>query len=115
VCWKPIAWRPKGRGRPPHDALRNGRGEWIPPPGWRIIRGRWHQPLSSTQRGEHAPNATAEEIPAPESHAGKAGTSLLAPDGPQGPEREPAPQPPTAGTASTITPQGGEMLDAGGQ
>lgn len=110
-----IAWRPGRRGRPPADALRNGRGEWMPPPGWRVIRGRWHQPLLSTQRGEHAPDATADEILARVSHAGTEGASLLAPDGPQGPERGPAPQPPTAGTAPTITPQGGEMLDAGGQ
>lgn len=52
VCWKPIAWRPKRRGRPPKDALRNGRGEWLPPPGWRIIRNRWHQPVASDAPSE---------------------------------------------------------------
>lgn len=42
-----IAWRPGRRGRPPLNALRNGHGIWSPPPGWRIIRGRWHPPIDA--------------------------------------------------------------------
>lgn len=55
VCRVPIAWRPNRRGRPPKDALRNGRGEWLPPPGWRVIRNRWHAPLTSCEPSKAEP------------------------------------------------------------
>lgn len=42
---KPITWRPGTRGRPPLGATCGENGLWLPPKGWRVIRGAWHPPI----------------------------------------------------------------------
>ncbi len=61
VAKKPIAWRPGTRGRPPKEAWTNGRGAWLPPPGWRVIRGRWHQPISDSADAAEAVGVVIRE------------------------------------------------------
>ncbi|MBX3473083.1 MAG: hypothetical protein KF754_01725 [Planctomycetes bacterium] len=85
VSAQAIAWRPGRRGRPPHDALRNGRGEWIPPPGWRVIRGRWHPAIAVD--GEQS----AERMLSPALAMDEIGTASTDPS--YQPESSPDPRP----------------------
>lgn len=85
VSARAIAWRPGRRGRPPKDALRSGHGEWMPPPGWRVIRGRWHPAIAV--EGEQS----AERMLSPALAMDESGTASTDPS--YQPESRPDPGP----------------------
>jgi hypothetical protein len=95
VAKQPITWRPGSRGRPPKEAWCNGYGVWVPPAGWRVIRGAWHPPLQEANEDNPpaqpaAPNTDESNPPIDPAGGGEQQQSPSRPS-------EDSPQPPPAG------------------
>lgn len=93
VTKQPIAWRPGSKGRPPKGSQCDEHGNWSPPTGWKVIRGRWHPsiaPRETFPRSAETPTDEAESPAEEENAAAHGDLEDFASRLPRGSDRPPA-------------------------